>query len=396
MLARMGALLDLEARPARSPILKDLNDLHMAREALVKNRKAAKNRAKTLILPILERHNAEQLRQIERQITAIEKEIVALITADQELARRFDILVSIPGVSAITAFALIIDMPELGTLGKGQAASLAGLAPITRQYGQWTGRAFVRGGWANIRQALYMPALVAMRFNTDFKAKYDHLITAGKSAKKAITGHHAKARRARKRPAQGRPQMGSIPSVTNTDTLGFDPVDQLPGHVSDWNRRDCGKILEQILCFRLIAHVAQCDGQEEVDGVARLSCVEDAYRAARITLCHSHQRSTQGAYLRSRTRTRKSGEDIIRRFDLAAREPQHSNRRKQTRLVARQQFRHQPDPGSIHRRMRPDPMSGILASLLGMMVSKDTSFAMRGRAERGAPRGQASGGYGSC
>lgn len=187
MLARMGALLDLEARPARSPILKDLNDLHMAREALVKNRKAAKNRAKTLILPILERHNAEQLRQIERQKTAIEKEIVALITADQELARRFDILVSIPGVSAITAFALIIDMPELGTLGKGQAASLAGLAPITRQYGQWTGRAFVHGGWANIRQALYMPALVAMRFNTDLKAKYDHLITAGKSAKKAIT-----------------------------------------------------------------------------------------------------------------------------------------------------------------------------------------------------------------
>lgn len=35
MLARMGVLLDLEARPARSPILSDLEDLHMAREALV-------------------------------------------------------------------------------------------------------------------------------------------------------------------------------------------------------------------------------------------------------------------------------------------------------------------------------------------------------------------------
>lgn len=159
----------------------------MAREALVKNRTAAKNRAKTLTLAILKRHNAEQLRQIERQMTAIEKEIMALIKADNDLAHRFAILVSIPGVSAITAFALLVDMPELGTLGQGQAASLAGLAPVARQSGQWTGRAFIRGGRANVRQALYMPALVALRFNPDLKAKYDQLKAAGKASKVAIT-----------------------------------------------------------------------------------------------------------------------------------------------------------------------------------------------------------------
>lgn len=187
MLARMGALLELEARPVRSAILNDLKDLHMAREALVKNRTAAKNRAKNLTLPILKRHNAEQLRQIERQIAAIEKEIMVLIEAVPDLAHRFAILVSIPGVSTLTAFALLIDMPELGTLGHGQAASLAGLAPVARQSGRWSGRAFIRGGRANVRQALYMPALVAMRFNPDLKAKYDQLIAAGKPAKKAIT-----------------------------------------------------------------------------------------------------------------------------------------------------------------------------------------------------------------
>jgi transposase len=187
MLARMGALLELEARPVRSAILNDLKDLHMAREALVKNRTAAKNRAKNLTLAILKRHNAEQLRQIERQIAAIETEIMALIKADPELARRFDILVSIPGVSDITAFTLIIDMPELGSLGNGQAASLAGLAPVARQSGNWSGRAFIRGGRANVRQALYMPALVAMRFNPDLRAKYDRLKAVGKPPKLAIT-----------------------------------------------------------------------------------------------------------------------------------------------------------------------------------------------------------------
>jgi transposase len=121
----------------RSPILTDLKDLHMAREALVKNRTAAKNRAKNLSVAILKRHNGEQLRQIERQMAAIEKEIMVIIKADPDLARRFDILVSIPGVSAITAFALIIDMPELGTLENGQAASLAGLAPVARPSGNW-------------------------------------------------------------------------------------------------------------------------------------------------------------------------------------------------------------------------------------------------------------------
>jgi len=187
MLARMGALLDLEARPVRGPLLNDLKDLHMAREALVKNRTAAKNRSKTLSLPILRRHNTQQLRQIERQMSAIETEIMALVKADPDLAGRFDILVSIPGVSAITAFALIVEMPELGTLGNGQAASLAGLAPVARQSGQWAGRAFIRGGRANIRQALYMPALVAMRFNPHLRAKYDQLKTAGKASKVAIT-----------------------------------------------------------------------------------------------------------------------------------------------------------------------------------------------------------------
>jgi len=104
MLARMGALLELEARPARSNALLELKELHSAREALVKDRTAAKNRAKTLTLSLLRKHNAQRLDQIERQIQAIETAILAAIEADADLASRFAILTSIPGVSAVTAF----------------------------------------------------------------------------------------------------------------------------------------------------------------------------------------------------------------------------------------------------------------------------------------------------
>ena len=119
-------------------------------------------------------------------MAAIEAAILEQIRADPDLAQRFAILTSIPGVSAIAAFALLIEMPELGTLEAGQAASLAGLAPVARQSGRWNGRAFIRGGRAAIRQAIYMPALVATRFNPDLKAKYNQLTNAGKPAKVAL------------------------------------------------------------------------------------------------------------------------------------------------------------------------------------------------------------------
>ena len=136
---------------------------------------------------MLKKQNGQRLEQIERQLAALEAEILAHIEADAELAHRFAILTSIPGLAKITAFALLIEMPELGSLEAGQAAALAGLAPIARQSGRWTGKASIKGGRANVRCALYMPALVATRFDPDMKAKYAQLIKAGKPAKVAIT-----------------------------------------------------------------------------------------------------------------------------------------------------------------------------------------------------------------
>ena len=57
-LARMGAMLELKARPPQSEALLKLKELRLAREALVKDRTAAQNRAKILTAPLLKRHNA--------------------------------------------------------------------------------------------------------------------------------------------------------------------------------------------------------------------------------------------------------------------------------------------------------------------------------------------------
>ena len=105
----------------------------------------------------------------------------------EDRARAFDILCSIPGLGRVTAVAILVECPEIGTMSRKQIASLAGLAPMTRQSGQWRGKAFIQGGRKFLRDALYMPALVAARYNPDLRQKYQAMISDGKPAKVALT-----------------------------------------------------------------------------------------------------------------------------------------------------------------------------------------------------------------
>ena len=72
-------------------------------------------------------------------------------------------LASLPGVGPIVAATLLVRMPELGALGRGQAASLIGVAPFDRDSGQWKGLRFIQGGRSRPRRMLYLAALSARR-----------------------------------------------------------------------------------------------------------------------------------------------------------------------------------------------------------------------------------------
>jgi transposase len=187
MLARMGSLLELKADQPKSETQHDLKQLATARQALIKDRTAARARLQTATHPLLKKQFALRLRQIERDLAQINATTEATVVADKDLAARAEILTSIPGIARITAFALLTDMPELGRLSGKQVASLAGLAPISRQSGKWLGKERIQGGRASLRKAIYLPAVVATRFNPDMKAKYHELIAKGKCKKLAIT-----------------------------------------------------------------------------------------------------------------------------------------------------------------------------------------------------------------
>lgn len=187
MLAKFGELLQPPHSESKSQTLVELAELVVARRALVKDRTAAKNRQHNLVSPLLKRQVNRRLKQIEADIKIIDEACLALVRTDQQLDHRYNILLSIPGVGSLTAIIILAEMPELGSMDKRQTASLAGLAPITRQSGTWKGKSFIRGGRTNLRQALYMPALVAIRFNQEMATKYKTMTEAGKPAKVAIT-----------------------------------------------------------------------------------------------------------------------------------------------------------------------------------------------------------------
>ena len=187
MLAKMGAVLSLEAVVPCDRKIYVLRNLLVARRALVKDQTAARSRLKTCMQSILKRQIAARMRQIEKHMAELDAALLKAVRADHDLAQRFEILKSIPGVGEITAMAILIEMPELGTLNAKQVASLAGLAPATRQSGNWQGKECIRGGRAALRQAIFMPALTAIRYNAEFRAKYSSLIAAGKAPKVAVT-----------------------------------------------------------------------------------------------------------------------------------------------------------------------------------------------------------------
>jgi transposase len=126
MLAQFGMLLSPHLLRPDAASFVELKELHTARLALVKDRTAAKNRGKNITQPLLKRQNLARLKQIEAQLVQVEQAITDHIAVDESLKARFDILVSIPGLSKITAFTLLIEMPEMGELDEKAVGKLSG------------------------------------------------------------------------------------------------------------------------------------------------------------------------------------------------------------------------------------------------------------------------------
>lgn len=174
-----------DVRPLPDEDTRRLADLVARRRQIVEMMTAERQREK--------RASAKTRKSIVRLLRALEKELSVLDHDIDDAVRgspvwreKEDLLKSVPGIGDVTARTMLAELPELGRLDRRQIAALAGLAPWTRQSGQWRGRSFIGGGRPTVRSSLFIAAMVAARHNPMLRLFHQRLIAAGKPKKVAI------------------------------------------------------------------------------------------------------------------------------------------------------------------------------------------------------------------
>lgn len=129
---------------------------------------------------------AEHAEMLQRHLDQIEQAIKTFTESNDTLRRKAARIQQIKGVGQVSARTIVAEMPQLGSLEKGQAASALGVAPHPRESGSFKGRRFIAGGNARVRSVLYMAAVCASRHNPVLRAFYSRLIAKGKPPKLAL------------------------------------------------------------------------------------------------------------------------------------------------------------------------------------------------------------------
>jgi len=186
VLALFATVMSPTVRPPASEALHNLAELVTARDSAVAEGTALKNQLSATNGKFLQRHLKRRIARNTKDVATIEREIMAGIKADEGLARRYEILISIPSFGPVVAATLIACLAELGSCSRKQIALLAGLAPIADDSGERQGVRVIWGGRPIVRRVLYLAAVSAARFNPGLKPFFERLIANGKPPKAAI------------------------------------------------------------------------------------------------------------------------------------------------------------------------------------------------------------------
>ena len=176
--------------PADPPLCRE----HIALSEMVTHRRQVVEMLKVFRTHRQQVHDGALAAEINKSIALFEKRLSELdrllrqkINANCAWKQKFDLLTTAKGVGFVTAVVLLVKMPELGSLNRGQCAALAGLAPYDDDSGKHHGKRSIKGGRAEVRAALYMAALTAARCNPILKEVYQRLLSQKKPFKVVIT-----------------------------------------------------------------------------------------------------------------------------------------------------------------------------------------------------------------
>ena len=180
VIARFAEATKPDIRPLPDEETRLLADLVARRRQIIDMIGAERQREKRATAKSLKKSIARLVKALEKELTSADTDIGDAMHASPVWREKEDLLASVPGVGPAIARTLIAELPELGRLNRKEIAALAGLAPFTRQSGQWRGKGFIGGGRTSVRTALFMGAMVAKKHNPVLKVFFDRLVAAGK------------------------------------------------------------------------------------------------------------------------------------------------------------------------------------------------------------------------
>ena len=179
VITRFAEATHPEPRPLPDEATQLLADLVARRRQIVVMMGAERQRA-TRLPKRLKKSCERVIRVLEKELAELDREIDTTVRGTPAWRDKEDLLASVPGVGPIIARTLIAELPALGQLDRHRIASLAGVAPFTRQSGRWRGKSFIGGGRRTVRTALFLAAMAAVRHNPAIRAFRQRLIAAGK------------------------------------------------------------------------------------------------------------------------------------------------------------------------------------------------------------------------
>lgn len=182
LIAAATAQIDA-AKAAADPRLRDLADRLTAYEQISDQLAELKGFLEHVASKDVMRQLRAQVASLARLKAKLAAGVLARLRSHPDLAARYQLLISLPGVGPIVAASLVVRMPELGQMRRGQAAALLGVAPFDHDSGQLKGKRFIAGGRRRPRRLVYLAALSAKRCDPDQKAFAQRLAERGKPAK---------------------------------------------------------------------------------------------------------------------------------------------------------------------------------------------------------------------
>jgi transposase len=179
-------LMQPRVTPKLSESQQKLRDLTARKRQVNKLLVQEKNRLATTHDKEMQKLIRQAIRFYERQLDTLRKAQAKIIHQDTLSRKKASVIRSVPGLGPATVTTLISELPELGQLNRKQIARLIGVAPTNRDSGTLRGKRTTGGGRVNVRNALYMPTVVAKKHNPTIKAFYDRLIHEGKAKMVAL------------------------------------------------------------------------------------------------------------------------------------------------------------------------------------------------------------------